>query len=96
MNRSGFYAWLKNPKSDREQKDNRLITLIQQFWLASGCVYGYRKIYHDLKESREKVGIKKVHRLMKQAKIRSKRGYKNHKTFKSGLQSTVTPNTLDR
>jgi putative transposase len=40
---SGFYAWLQQPHSQRHQADLRLTGQIKQFWLESGCVYGYRK-----------------------------------------------------
>jgi putative transposase len=44
---SGFYAWFKQPYSQRHQVDLRLTGQIKQFWLESGCVYGYRKIHLD-------------------------------------------------
>jgi putative transposase len=31
--------------SARQKEDDRLLGLIKQFWLESGCVYGYRKIH---------------------------------------------------
>ena len=46
---SGFYAWLQQPHSQRHQADLRLTGQIKQFWLESGCVYGYRKIHLDLR-----------------------------------------------
>ncbi|MGS4680673.1 IS3 family transposase [Enterobacter soli] len=39
---SGFYTWLQQPHSLRLQADLRLTGQIKQFWLESGCVYGYR------------------------------------------------------
>ena len=45
----GFYAWLKTPLSKRARDDKRLIDLIKQAWLESGCVYGYRKLHDDLR-----------------------------------------------
>lgn len=38
---SGFYAWLKNPLSQRAQEDVHQTELIQQVWADSGKVYGY-------------------------------------------------------
>ena len=96
VHRSGFYAWLKQPESQRAREDKRLLGKIKQFWLESGCAYGYRNIHHDLKFSGEAVGKNRVHRIMKQAKIRSQRGYKRHKGFVSGPLSHVAPNTLAR
>ncbi len=38
---SGFYAWLKEPLSQRAQDDARQTELIRQSWGDSGKVYGY-------------------------------------------------------
>lgn len=43
VHRSGFYAWLKQSFSPRAREDQRLAVKIKQFWLESGCVYGYRR-----------------------------------------------------
>jgi len=40
---SGLAAWLKEPLSQRAQKDARQTDLIKQAWADSGKVYGYRK-----------------------------------------------------
>lgn len=96
VHRSGFHAWLNRPKSPRQVEDERLLAKVKQFWLESGCVYGYRNIAVDLKESGESCGKNRVHRLMKLAGIQSNRGYRRHPGFKGGKVSNVAPNTLDR
>ncbi len=65
VNRSGFYAWCRRPKSEREQQDIRQTGLIKQFWLESGCVYGYRKILDDMRDVGEQLGKHRAYRLMK-------------------------------
>ena len=50
LHRSGFYAWLKKPISDRTIEDNRLLKLIKAFYVASGCTYGSPWIHADLRE----------------------------------------------
>src|SRR5690606_11652845 len=45
---SGYYHWLKEPRSESAKEDEYLLGFIKQLWLESGCVYGYRKIYTDL------------------------------------------------
>ena len=45
---SGFYAWLKNPLSQRAQEDIRQTRLIEDAWKQSGRVYGYRKLHDEL------------------------------------------------
>ncbi|SFT95518.1 putative transposase [Kosakonia arachidis] len=61
----GFYTWLQQPHSPRYQAGLRLTGQIKQFWLESGCVYGYRKIHLDLRDIGQQCGINRVCRLMK-------------------------------
>jgi putative transposase len=96
VQRSGFYAWLKQPKSNRQQEDERLLGKIRQFWMESGFVYGYRNITLDLKDDGEVVGKNRILRIMQNEGISSQRGYKRHPGFKGGDQSHVAPNTLAR
>ena len=96
VHRSGFYAWLKHPHSQRKIEDKRLLGQIKQHWLDSGCAYGYRNIAKDLKDIGETCGKNRVHRIMRAAGIQSQRGYKRHRGFKSGGVSHVAPNTLNR
>ena len=96
IHRSGFYAWLKQPQNQRSKDDNYLLGFIKQFWLESGCVYGYRKIYKDLRASGDQCGRNRVLRLMKKAKIQSQRGYKRQNKYHAGEVSTIAPNLLNR
>lgn len=95
MNPSGFYAWLKNPRSKRQKRDTRQAGLIKQFWLESGGVYGYRKIYSDMSEYGENIGVNRVHRLMKLSKIKAQVGY-NKPRYRGGSVHVVSPNRLNR
>ncbi len=96
IQRSGFYAWLKQPLSDRAIEDKRLLGYIKQFWLETGCSYGYRNITLDLKDQGETCGKNRVYRVMSNAGIQAQRGYKRHRGFKGGDLSHVAPNTLNR
>ena len=69
--------------------------MIKQFWLESGGVYGYRKIYCDLKDIGEGCGINRVHRLMKADGLKSQRGYRKSRVY-TGTSAVVAENTLDR
>ncbi|MDM3002523.1 IS3 family transposase [Citrobacter sp. CK188] len=92
---SGFYTWLQQPHSPRHQADLRLTGQIKQFWLESGCVYGYRKIHLDLRDSGQQCGINRVWRLMKLAGIKAQVGYRSPRAHK-GEANFVTPNRLQR
>ena len=96
VHRSGFYAWLKQPKSKHMIEDQRLLGAIKQSWLESGCVYGYRKVHHDLRELGEPCGVSRVERLMHQHKIKSQTGYKKRRYINGGVLSSVSPNILKR
>jgi len=60
---SGFYAWLKEPLSQRALEDARQTELIQQAWADSGKVYGYRKLADDLRDAGETCSENRVARL---------------------------------
>ncbi|MDY0992778.1 IS3 family transposase [Pantoea agglomerans] len=92
---SGFYAWLQQPHSQRHQADLRLTGQIKQFWLESGCVYGYRKIHLDLRDSGQQCGVNIVWRLMKRVGIKAQVGYRSPRARK-GEASIVSPNRLQR
>ena len=92
---SGYYAWLHKPLSDREIDDLRLSRVIKDSYEASHRVYGYRRIYLDLRETGELIGPNRVLKIMKQHNIKAIRGYKVHK-YGYGRPSIVTPNHLKR
>jgi len=92
---SGYYAWLHKPLSDREIDDLRLSRVIKDSYEASHRIYGYRRIYLDLRETGELIGPNRVLKIMKQHNIKAIRGYKVHK-YGYGRPSIVTPNHLKR
>ncbi|EPC5231526.1 MULTISPECIES: IS3 family transposase [Klebsiella] len=92
---SGFYAWFKQPYSQRHQVDLRLTGQIKQFWLESGCVYGYRKNHLDLRDSGQQCGVNRVWRLMNRAGIKAQVGYRSPRAHKGEI-SIVSPNRLQR
>jgi len=92
---SGYYAWCGQPESKRAKADKRLIGLIKQFWLESGGIYGYRKIYTDLREHGEGCGENRVYRLMSLAGLKAQVGYRKPR-HRSGTAHVVVPNQLNR
>lgn len=94
---SGYYTWTKTPLSQRTKDDQRLLGLIKQYWLESGGVYGYRKIYNDLREHGERCGRNRVLRLMRQEGLRAQVGYgRRRPRAKPGQVSLVAPNQLQQ
>ena len=95
VNRSGFYAWLHKPLSDRAKEDQRLLELIRASYAGSGGVYGARRVFQDLREVGEPCGKNRVARIMRANKIRALRGYKAPRAV-SGRPSIIAPNKLQR
>ena len=95
VHRSGYYAWLRHPASMREREDGRLLGLIKHHWLASGSVYGYRKITTDLRETGEVCSRHRVWRLMKQEGWRAQVGYGSKPRHRGGPVGAVD-NVLNR
>jgi putative transposase len=95
VERSGFYAWLRQPTSDRARQDAVLLSMVREAYLASGEVYGSPRVHRDLRELDVRCGQKRVARLMRQAKLRAQRRYRRHR-YHSGKPSVLAPNRLQR
>ena len=93
---SGFYAWVKNPLSQRAREDARQTKLLKDAWKDSGKVYGYRKLHDDLVELGETSCPNRIARLARLAGIRAQIGYKRKPGSYGGRPSVVVDNTLDR
>jgi putative transposase len=63
---SGYYAWLKRAPSARAQRDAELKEQIRTIHDRSDATYGRPRIHAELKEKGEKVGEKRVGRLMQE------------------------------
>jgi putative transposase len=79
VSRSGFHAWQSRPPSARSLEDERLTERIRQIHKDNRQVYGSPRIHAELVlAGGEKIGRKRVERLMRQAAIagtvRKKRG----------------------
>ena len=83
-----FYAWLKTGLSRQAKRRRRLTGLIKQSWLESGCVYGYRKIHHDLLSLGEPCAPNTVAKLMRNEGLRAQVGYKR-RPGKYGIKPAV-------
>lgn len=93
---SGYYAWIKQPKSLRQKEDERLVGLIKQLWLESGCIYGYRKIHDDLMDLGETCGHNRVARLMKNNGLKAQVGYKKPGHKGAGKIAVLAENHLNQ
>lgn len=96
VSRSGFYAWLQNPLSDRAVEDQRLLGLIRAAYMASHGVYGAPRIFLDLREAGETCSKHRVARIMRTNNLKARHGYRTPRYVKSHTTSLLTPNTLQR
>ena len=81
VQRSGYYAWGAAPKSARTLADESLMADIRKSFEDSQCIYGSPRIHCDLREAGVACGEKRVARLMRQAQLRSVRGYKRPRGY---------------
>lgn len=95
VQRSGYCVWLRHGASAREREDQRLLGLIKHHGLASGTVYGCRKITLDLREAGEHCSRHRVLRLMKAEGLRAQVGYGRKPRHRGGPVGVVT-NVLNR
>lgn len=95
VTRSGFYAWLERPLSDRATEDARLLGLIKASFVASHGIYGARRIFLDLREAGETCSKHRVARLMRINNIRAGRGYRVRRQ-PAAKASVLIPNVLQR
>ncbi len=94
---SGYYAWLAREPSARAQRDWELTQKIVTIWRQNRQVYGRPRIYADLKEDGEKVGQKRVGRLMKQAGIvGASRRRRGPKTTRRNDDARPVPDLVER
>jgi putative transposase len=95
VTRSGFYAWLKRPESDRSVRAHGLAEQIRIVHSEVKGVYGSLKITRELRHRHVKVNRKTVARLMARLGIRSKVRRKFRvQTTDSNHANPVAPNTL--
>lgn len=97
VSRSGYYAWVDRPPSEREQRQKEQIDAIRAVHEASFGTYGSPRIHAELAEKQIEVCVNTVAKLMKQAQIRSIMHRKFVvRTTDSNHDLPVAPNLLDR
>jgi transposase InsO family protein len=93
VSRSGYYKHLK-----RKEKNTKSILLskIEGIYDSSYKSYGYRRIYHSLKQSGEKCYKNGVYKLMKDNNLQARGRRKYRVTTKSDHKLQRAGNILDR
>ena len=95
VSRSGFYAWLVRPPSQRQRDDEVLGTQVRQSFIRSDRTYGARRVWHDVLALGLLCGLHRIERLMREQALRARprrRGLPQDK----GSRSVIADNVLDR
>jgi putative transposase len=92
---SGFYAWLRDPLSNRAKEDARLLRLIRASYKASHGIYGSPRVFLDLREAGETCSKHRVARLMRVNKIWALHGYRT-RHYAVGKPAVIAPDLVKR
>lgn len=92
---SGYYKWLQQPVSKRGLEDARLLRLIRASFLSSHGIYGAPRVFLDLREAGETCSKHRVARLMREAGLRARHGYRVRR-WAGGKPAVLVPNLLKR
>jgi putative transposase len=93
---SGFYAWCRRGLSPRAREDAILKVEIRAAHAASHRTYGSPRILADLKSNGQRVGRKRVARLMREEGIEGQRKRRFRTTTDSRHSHPVAANHLNR
>ena len=94
---SGYYAWVRRAPSARARRDAQLSERIKEIWSANREVYGRPRIHAELQAGGERIGAKRVGRLMRRAGIAGVSRRRSTKTTtREQRAARVAPDLVDR
>ena len=94
---SGYYAWVRRVPSARARRDAQLTERIKEIWSANREVYGRPRIHAELQAGGERIGAKRVGRLMRRAGIAGVSRRRSTKTTtREQRAARVAPDLVDR
>lgn len=97
VSRSGFYAWLTRPRSQRSLDDEAMGRQARLSFIDSDRTYGARRVWRDVMEAGYSCGLHRVERLMRGQGLRARPKPRAFPVDRGErLSSAVAPNLLDR
>ena len=93
---SGYHDWLRRPPSARARRDAELKGGILAIWIESGSVYGSPRIHAALRARGERVGRKRVARLMGELGIEGVTRRRFRSTTKRDAKARSAPDLVRR
>ncbi len=70
----GFYAWCRRPESVRSRRDAELRKKIEVVFKRSRETYGSPRVHEKLTQGGERVGCKRIARVMRENRIVARHG----------------------
>lgn len=96
ISHSGFYAWLDRPLSARARRDEALKAKVLVSHTRSDGTYGAPRILEDLREAGERVGQKRVARLMRALRLQGVSRRRSVHTTRRGSVETDAADLVQR
>ena len=93
---SGYYAWLKRPRSARERSDAALVERMQAIHRRSRGTYGAPRIQAELADDGVLVSRKRVARLMRESGLSGVSRRKRPTTTRRAASARPAPDLVDR
>jgi len=93
---SGYYASCGRPKSPRARRDEELSEQVAAAHVASKRRYGSPRVHAELKATGERVGRKRVARLMREKNLAARARRRFRATTDSKHSFPIAPNVLER
>ena len=95
VSRSGFFAWLSRPQSERARTDAVLGRIVRDSFERSDRTYGARRVWHDVLAEGLSCGLHRVERLMRAHALKA-RSRRRRLPKDAGERSIIAGNILDR
>ncbi len=93
---SGYYASCGRPRSSRARRDEELAERVAAAHLGSKRRYGSPRVHAELKAAGERVGRKRVARIMRENKLAARKRRRFRATTDSKHGFPIAPNMLER